>query len=271
MHAPQDHPLLDRLRSLAVGRPLVVAHRGDSRHHPENTLPAFTAAALAGAPLQEFDVRVCGDGQLVCLHDETLDRTTDAATVLGPGAMVAQLPLSRLRELDAGAWKGPPHRDVRLPTLAEALQAMLPRSIPMIEHKAGSAAVFVAELRRLDAVQQVILQSFDWGFLTAVRSLEPALLLGALGPNEHCRDLDTAAVDAVAALGAGLLHWHAPQIRWRMVRHAHGRGLLVCSYTSDDELSWHGGRAIGLDAMCSNDPTAMLEALAASGLTRRPD
>src|SRR5262249_35383875 len=143
------HPLVERLRQLAADGPIVVAHRGDSRNHPENTLAAFAAAAELGAPVQEFDVQATADGQLVCLHDATRDRTTDAAVRLGPGALVAQLELARLQQLDAGSWKGHAHRGERIPTLEQALATMLPRCVPMIEHKAGDATLYAALLQRL--------------------------------------------------------------------------------------------------------------------------
>ena len=94
---PRPHPVFDHLLGLGADGPVVVAHRGDRVHHPENTLAAFQAAAELGAPMQEFDVRVTRDGALVCLHDATLDRTTDAATLLGPGALVAQITLPELQ------------------------------------------------------------------------------------------------------------------------------------------------------------------------------
>jgi glycerophosphoryl diester phosphodiesterase len=59
-------------------RPLVIAHRGASADHPENTLTAFAAAAEAGADLVELDARITADGAVVVLHDVDLDRTTDA-------------------------------------------------------------------------------------------------------------------------------------------------------------------------------------------------
>jgi len=260
---PSDLPLFARLRALARPGPIVVAHRGDSRSHPENTLPAFTAAAALGAPMQEFDVQVTADGQLVCLHDATLDRTTDAAARLGPGALIAQTTLAQVQSLDAGAWKGAAHAGARVPTLAAALAAMLPRSIPMIEHKAGSAATFVAELQRLRSVPDVLLQSFDWQFVADVSRRAPDLAIGLLGPTgDHAR-LDDGVVAAARSIGAGLLHWHAPEVHAEDVRRVHAAGLLLCTYTSDDELGWHGGRALGVDAMCTNDPGRMQRSLGA--------
>lgn len=256
--AQAQQPLFARLRALAARGPMVVAHRGASASHPENTLAAFRAAAALGAPMQEFDVQVTADGRLVCLHDPSLDRTTDAARQLGPGALAAGLPAARIAELDAGSWKGPAHAGERVPTLAVALGAMLPDCVPMIEHKAGAAEVFVAELRRLGAADLVLLQSFDWEFVAAAGRLCPEMALGLLGPTAQAPQIDGAVLAAARACGAGLVHWHAQELRAKDVQTLHAAGLLVCTYTSDDELSWWGGAALGVDAMCTNDPARML-------------
>jgi glycerophosphoryl diester phosphodiesterase len=254
------HPLADRLRQLARGGPIVVAHRGDGRNHPENTLPAFAAAVQLGAPVQEFDVQASQDGVLVCIHDESLDRTTDAATALGPGALVAQLDARRLQQLDAGSWKGRAHAGARIPTLAEALAAMLPHSVPMIEHKAGAAELYAALLQQLQAQDQVLLQSFDWQFLRHARRLLPTVPVGLLGPGTGADRIDARVLDAARELGACFVHWHAPEVTAEAVVAVHAAGLLLVTYTSDTELAWCGGARLGIDAMCTNDPSLMLAA-----------
>ena len=129
---------------------VVVAHRGDSSAYPENTEVAFRAAVRAGAPMVEFDVFQSKDGAWVCMHDLTLDRTTDASDRLGRrGVQVDELTLAQLRELDAGSWFGDAFRGARIPTLEEALAAIAP-AIPMIERKGGDARATVGrgELER---------------------------------------------------------------------------------------------------------------------------
>lgn len=251
-----------RFRELARQRPVVTAHRGDSRNFPENTLPAFESAVRLGAPMQEFDVQVTRCGALVCLHDLTLDRTTDAATALGPGSRIADLTIQRAQQLDAGSWKGAQHRGAKIPTLQQALAVMLPTSIPMIEHKDGTARAFVEELRRLQLTQRVLLQSFDWAFVEAARALDADIALGLLGPTtEHAR-IDDGVIAFARRIGASFVHWHATELTRDQIDRAHAAGLLVVTYTSDDEISWHGGRALGVDAMCSNDPGHMIASLA---------
>jgi glycerophosphoryl diester phosphodiesterase len=90
----------------------IVAHRGLAEGIPENTLAAFRQSIMRGVAIIELDVRVTQDGQLVILHDATLDRTTDCS------GRLAEVALAKVRACDAG-W--PTHPGERVPTLAEAL------------------------------------------------------------------------------------------------------------------------------------------------------
>lgn len=255
------HPLSERLRSAATDGVAVVAHRGDSRHHPENTLAAFGAAVRLGVPMIEFDVRATVDGVLVCVHDETLDRTTDAGCRLGPGALVAQL---RHAELAAVRSAGE-----AVPTLEQALQCMLPHTIPMIEHKAGAPAQYVALLQRLGCTDRVVLQSFDWEFVAGVAALLPRSCRAVLGPTAAHARMDRAARVEAARLGASILHWHAPSLQAEDVREALAEGFVLCTYTSDTDLELTGGAALGVHAMCTNDPVHALQLRAAGRLRRQ--
>ena len=100
--------------------PIPVAHRGLFKHAPENTLPAFAAAADLRLGF-ELDVRRTKDGHLVCVHDETLKRTT------GDPRKVADVTLAELRRLDAGAQFHPVFARVRVPTLDEVFALMATR------------------------------------------------------------------------------------------------------------------------------------------------
>lgn len=98
-----------------AGEPLVVAHRGLLQHAPENTLANFRACLELRLGF-EFDVRKTKDGQLVCIHDSTLDRTTN-----GTGR-VDSLTLEEIRRLDAGHWFDPRFAGERVPTIDEVLE-----------------------------------------------------------------------------------------------------------------------------------------------------
>lgn len=253
------HPLFHHLGALAQAGPVITAHRGDSGNHAENTLPAFTAARALGVAMQEFDVHCTRDGALVVIHDHTLDRTTDAARRLGPGALVAQCDLATLRSLDAGSWH-PRHPTPlsRIPTLAEALAAIGTAAVPMLEHKAGPATRYAEELARLGA-DDCLVQSFDWQFLRDLRNLRPRQPLALLGPTARNSSVDAEVVAAAGDLAAGMVHWQADALTPDEVALAHAAGLLVCTYTTDHVLGLLGAASMGVDALCSNEPARLLE------------
>lgn len=93
----------------------VIAHRGASAYAPENTLAAFRLAAEMGAHWFELDCTLSKDGEVIVIHDDDLERTTD-----GEG-LVADLTLPELKRTDAGSWFDPRFAGERLPTLGEAL------------------------------------------------------------------------------------------------------------------------------------------------------
>jgi glycerophosphoryl diester phosphodiesterase len=104
----------------AAEGPAIVAHRGLLRHAPENTAAAFGACFELRLGF-ELDVRRAADGTLVCVHDETVDRTTN-----GRGR-VEELTMGELKALDAGAWFNPAFRGERIPTIEELFAALARR------------------------------------------------------------------------------------------------------------------------------------------------
>ncbi|XZE53606.1 glycerophosphodiester phosphodiesterase [Planctomycetaceae bacterium SH139] len=96
-------------------RPLVVAHRGLLRHAPENTLANFRACLEVRLGF-EFDVERTKDGHLVCIHDDTVDRTTDGS------GRISQLTLDEIRKLDAGSWFDSKFAGEQVPTIEEVLE-----------------------------------------------------------------------------------------------------------------------------------------------------
>lgn len=175
-----------RVSGGAASTPWLIAHRGASAYAPENTVPAFRLAADQHATFVEFDLRLTKDRQLICLHDDSLERTTDVEeiypdryrTVPGPGGqparrwLLADFTLAELRKLDAGSWFGPAFRGTRLPTFAETIDALRGRSGLFIELKSpekyeGIERMILAELKAkgldrpgADPRTPVLLQSF---------------------------------------------------------------------------------------------------------------
>jgi glycerophosphoryl diester phosphodiesterase len=108
---------------------VVIGHRGDSQNAPENTLAAFRLALDRDADMVEFDVHETADGDVVVIHDDKVDRTTE-----GHGE-VHRLRTDELRELSAGAWFASRYTDERVPLLDEVLDMCRGRAVPLIEVK----------------------------------------------------------------------------------------------------------------------------------------
>lgn len=162
-------------------RPLVLAHRGGSALRPENTLAAFEHGAALGADGFECDVHLSRDGELVVIHDATLDRTTDAT---GP---VAARTADELARVDAGhrfgEHVGAPFRGRAggVPRLRELL-ARFPAARFVTELKGSDPAVGLAAVRLvrdLGALDRVCFGGFDDAVVEAVRAEEPAATTSA--------------------------------------------------------------------------------------------
>jgi glycerophosphoryl diester phosphodiesterase len=147
---------------------MVISHRGEHLAHPENTLPAFQAAMDAGADFFELDVRTISDGQLVLMHDGTVDRTTD-----GHGA-VYQLTFEQIRALDAGVKTGPQFAGTRVPTFEEALRLAHGKIGVYVDCKMLAPEALVAMLEKTDMTDKVVIYGGAF-FLKKVLDLKPSL------------------------------------------------------------------------------------------------
>ena len=159
---------------------LIYGHRGASGHAPENTLEAFKLSMEMGADGFELDVHLSKDGQLVVIHDETVDRTTN-----GTG-FVKDLTLAQLKELDAcnGMEK---YRGAKIPTLAEVFDLVKGTAqIVNVEIKTDEYFYPDIEKKCLELVRekgvadQVIFSSFNHHTLLRMRQLSPEAKLGML-------------------------------------------------------------------------------------------
>lgn len=204
---------------------LNVAHRGASAVAPENTMAAFEKAVELGADAIELDLHVSHDGELVIIHDDTLDRTTDGQ---GP---VHTRSLRELKQLDAGRWFSERFAGQRIPTLAEVLDRFAGKVPLALEIKAGSAFFpgieerVVSALREHQVISQVAVASFDHHALLRLKELEPFLRTAALLMGRpvsmpviaeacktdvmamECSLMTKTEVDACSAAGLQLVVW----------------------------------------------------------------
>jgi glycerophosphoryl diester phosphodiesterase len=252
------HPLLDpNLRP-------VIAHRGNSAHAPENTLEAFRQGVALGVDALELDVRTTVDGQVVVIHDPTVDRTTDRSGAVGG------FTLAEIQRLDAGArfsrdagrstpWAG---RDIRIPTLDDVLGAFAETPL-LIEIKSPDAAAATRELiQRHGATERCIVASFDHRAVipfrgsgikvgSSRRDVARLLLPAQLGLAIRAPGFDVMCIPRYFR-GVPL-----PIAGFAKVLGA--AGVLVHIWTVDDRatarLLWHAG----VRGIISNDPAIILE------------
>ncbi len=161
-------------------RPLILAHRGASAHAPENTLSAFELALTQRAHGVELDAKISADGEIVVIHDATVDRTTD-----GRGR-VSQLTLAALRELDAGSFFSEKFRGEKIPTLAEVFEAIGDQARINVEltnyatPRDGLADKVCDLVKRFGLEKKVLFSSFLPSNLKRTRSLLPDTPRGLL-------------------------------------------------------------------------------------------
>jgi glycerophosphoryl diester phosphodiesterase len=253
------------LTLLARRSPLVIGHRGACARAPENTLPSFKLALDAGADLVELDYQHSADGVPIVVHDETLDRTTDACRRWGGRRIaVRDKTVAEIQALDAGGWFADKFAGAKVPLLTEALDFICGSGgVTLIERKAGDAATLAKILRERELVNKVVVISFDWQFLRELHELEPFQVLGALGPPESLPDgrtpsrgrkgLSATWLDALVKTGARVVVWNRG-VLGAAVKLAHLSGWRVWVYTVDSPTEAHRLVGLGVDGIISNDP-----------------
>ncbi len=238
---------------------------------PENTLEAFRLANLVDSDLVELDYFHSSDGVPVVFHDPTLDRTTNAGQLWGgENHHIAERSLEELKELDAGNWFSSQFAGAEIPTLEEALNIIQENAITLIERKEGDARTLIELLRRMEYLDDVHIQSFDWEFLADCRELALDVPLGALGPPRREdgsrypyeeRFLDKAFLHRIESTGANVVGWNR-QVTRESVREAQSRGFKVWIYTINDLDTALELLAMGVDGIISENPPIVWKALA---------
>jgi len=221
---------------------IAIAHRGGAVYAPENTLAAFDAVSNR-SDMVEIDVRVSSDGQLVVMHDATVDRTTDGTGNVG------DLTLAQLKALDAGSWFSSHFAGEAIPTFDEAVESILPHATPLIERKAGTAASYVTALQDLGVTSNVVVQSFDWNFLADVHALDASIPLAALGSGA----LSSSKVAEILATGAKTVAWNKGDVSTAEINMVRSLGAKIFVWTANGaDVQTYVDMAV--DGAISDDP-----------------
>ncbi len=244
--------------------PLAIAHRGGSGLAQENSLAAFHLASALGLRYLETDIRVTSDGQLVCFHDDTLDRVTSAT---GP---VRSKSLHELRPLRINGVEP-------IPTLNEALDAFPEQCFTVDLKDRAAIEPLVKSLQRKGVAQRVCIAGAWDGWLGQVRSEVPevttalgwcsltALLSCARSGLRPPKALATAPF-AHVPLSLG----RVPIFVERLVAMSHDIGVRVVTWTVDEPVVLRRLLDAGVDAIITDRPDVLREVLIQRGAWQPP-
>ncbi len=234
----------------------VIAHRGFSGRAPENTLAAIREAILIGADMAEIDVTLSSDGEIVVIHDETLDRTTS-----GTGE-VSRFTLSELQAMDAGSWFSQQFAGERIPTLEEVLETVDGEILLNIEIKSeaverGIAADVVAAVLKSGMIDQIVISSFSPMALERVRSESSDVVTAVLYNSKVHAGLD--AVDIVEGLGASVFNIKRTRLTSTMIKRCRENNIPVGIYTVNKKRHMRKLSKKGVAAVFTDHPDRMLK------------
>jgi glycerophosphoryl diester phosphodiesterase len=241
--------------------PIIIAHRGDKTHAPENTLSAFKLAAENGADAIEFDVKLTADGRVIVLHDPTVNRTTN-----GMGK-ISQLPFAAVRDLDAGAWFSEKFQGERIPTLDEVLETVGRRLYINIELTNyvtpgdGLVPKVVDVVKKHGLLDQMLFSSFFARNLNITRSLLPEVPCGLLCMRGILGSWGRAFTWRGDYYG---LHPFFTDVDPGLVYRVQAAGKRVYVWTVNPEEDLKRMIGLGVDAIITDNPVLALQLLGRS-------
>ena len=250
--------------ALTHEHPIAIAHRGSRTLWPENTMLAFQGAIDLGYRYLETDLHLTADGVLVCLHDDTLDRTTD-----GTGK-VWQRHLADLQKLDAGfrfdSMHHFPHRGtgITIPTFEELVTAFPEAVITLDLKQRGLEAPVAAAIERFQLWDRVIVGSFSDRRLRRFRNLAGNRVATSAGPLETLRFVMSARTGRPAAIRADALQVPVRQGRVTVVDRvvveaAHRLDKQVQVWTINDPDEMAELLDLGVDGLITDRPDLLRE------------
>ncbi|MCP4036822.1 MAG: hypothetical protein GY733_07795 [bacterium] len=240
----------------ALGRPLVIAHRGAKAYKPENTMAAYALAVEQGADMLEIDLHLARDGAVPIAHDATLER-------FGCDGEIADISLEQLRAISLAAREAETNGlqdapDEGIPVLEEVLDRF-GQAVPFnLEIKTmsgdrpypGLQELALDEVLARGLLEQTLFSSFSDEVLGELRALSPQARLGVLvDPQAPERIFERAA-----AVDAESINPHFVNTDEQLVARAHECGLAVYVYTADERERMSQLFAIGVDGIFSNYP-----------------
>lgn len=237
-----------------------IAHRGFSSVAPENTMVAFQKALDLGVDCVELDVHGTIDRQVVVIHDETLNRTTNQT------GYINQQTLKKISHADAGSWFDNQFLGEKIPTLVESLDLICSSAVAVVEIKDTNITEQVVQaIHRTNNRDRVIVIAFSSVVLEQTRQLDAGLSTGFLfgtnkDKNASLSDTELAIqlVQQVSELGVPLLNLNEKLITQTLAYEIKKRGVGLWTWTIDDSTRMTEVIANGIQGITSNQPQKLL-------------
>ena len=226
--------------------PFLNAHRGLCGLYPENTIISFRKALELHPDFMEFDVHVTADEEIVILHDDNVDRTTN-----GTG-YVAEMLLDEVRALDAGSWMGSQFAGEKIPTLDEVFSLAEGKVVLHIEIKDSRAVLpVVRKIQDYNLVDKVMVLSFNSQDIVLAKAVCPALCTMLLRWLENPVDFQNLSREVLSS-GANWLGINHYVLTAESIRFLHSRGISVLGYTVNEPDRMRELATAGVDAITSD-------------------
>jgi len=243
--------------------PRIIAHRGGRRWAPENTMAAFRKSVEAGVDGIELDIHRCSTGELVVIHDEDVQRTTNGV------GLVKNISYAELQRLSAGLWFDKEFVDERIPLLKDVLGLVVGKCILNIEIKNTSVDYPGIDDDLIDLLSDypvkdtLIISSFDHKVVRRMHSKAPELSYALLAEAQF---VDIA--EYARRIGATLWHPCFDSLRAEEVVEAQSAGMAVNAWTVNTARAWSTAVSMKLDGIITDDPEGLREFLAKAAATR---
>ncbi len=235
----------------------IIGHRGAKGEAPENTLSGFRHLQNLGLRQVEFDIHVSADGQLIVIHDKTLERTTNGI------GFIKNKTQAELASLDACHNTFPqwPDND-GVPSLAEVLALLKDFEHLQLEVKTESAEDCLIVAQQLSVLsqpfgQRVVTTSFNIDYLRLMQQNNPHIARGLLVESNFLGDITALAQELACVLIAP----HHSLLSTELVRQAHHAGITVSTWTVDAPERMLALREMGIDSLITNVPTLAMKVL----------
>ncbi|MCY8927838.1 glycerophosphodiester phosphodiesterase family protein [Bacillus subtilis] len=234
----------------------IIAHRGASGYAPENTIAAFDLAVKMNADMIELDVQLTKDRQIVVIHDDRVDRTTNGS------GFVKDFTLEELQKLDAGSWYGPAFQGERIPTLEAVLKRYHKKIGLLIELKGHPSQVGIEEevgqlLGQFSFSINNIVQSFQFRSVQRFRELYPSIPT-AIITRPNFGMLSRNQMKAFRPF-ANYVNIKYTRLNRLMIGSVHKNGLTIFAWTVNNQKTAAKLQAMGVDGIVTDYPDFIIK------------